>query len=111
MSDVVFQNPYHRAGQASKLGDLDQEVGSHLQTLVIYKLVSNQSHYTSTLILLLKKVVLCSQFLGTKFIKYECLDMRSNHLFLTSWSVLDLAGIRRPAVQTRGLENDDLLPF
>jgi hypothetical protein len=67
VSDVVFQNPYHRAGQASKLGDLDQEVGSHLQTLVIYKLVSNQSHYTSTLILLLKKVVLCSKFLGTWF--------------------------------------------
>ena len=51
-------------------------LGSHLQTLMIYKLGFNQNYYTIALLLLIK-IVLCSKFPWTKFINYKCFHMGS----------------------------------
>jgi len=42
---------------------------------IIYKLGFNQNYYTFALILLIK-IILCSEFHWTKFINYECFHMR-----------------------------------
>ena len=44
--------------------------GPHLETLIIYKLGSDQNCYTLALILLMH-IVLCSKFSCTDFINYE----------------------------------------
>ena len=48
---------------------------TNLQTLIIYKLGVNQNYYTFTLILLIK-IVLCSEFPRTNFIDDKCFDMK-----------------------------------
>ena len=49
---------------------------SHLQTLMHYKLGFNQNFYTFTMISLIK-IVLRSKFPWSKFMNYQCFDMRS----------------------------------
>ena len=49
--------------------------GSHMQTLLIYELGFNQDSFTSTFILLRKKVK-CSRFPWAKFTNCKCFDMR-----------------------------------
>ena len=58
-----------------------------MATLLTYKLGFNQSHYTFALILQVK-IVLCSMFHWTKFVKYKCLHMK---FFL--WRVADLEAL------------------
>ena len=47
-----------------------------MQTLTIYKLGFNQNYYTFTVILLIK-IVLSSNVPWTKFMNYQCVEMRS----------------------------------
>jgi hypothetical protein len=42
---------------------------------MIYKLGFNQNYYTFTLMLLIK-IVLCSEFPWTRFINHKCFDMK-----------------------------------
>ena len=63
-----------------------------MQTLIIYKLGLNPKYYTLILTLLVK-IVLCRRFPCTKFIDYQCFDMRLRaHLLrqqhLWQWSLL-----------------------
>ena len=46
-----------------------------MQTLIIYKLCSNQNYHTFTSTLLIK-IILCSQFSGTKVLNHKCFEMR-----------------------------------
>ena len=47
-----------------------------MQTLISCKLDFNQSYYTFTLLILIKKIVVCSKFPGSKFMNYKCFDVR-----------------------------------
>ena len=46
-----------------------------MKTVIIYKLGFNANYYSFTLILPIK-IVMCSKFLCTKFISYNCFGMR-----------------------------------
>ena len=48
----------------------------HLRTLVIFELDFNQNFFTFTLVLLMIKMVMCSDFPWTQFIDYMCFHMR-----------------------------------
>ena len=53
-----------------------EQLESHLQTLIIYKLGFNQNNYSFTPILLIK-IVLCREFPWIKFMNHKFFDMKS----------------------------------
>jgi len=79
---------------------------SHVETLKIYKLGSNQNYYTFALILLIK-IVLCGKFHRTKFIHYKCFHMKSRQRVCHTTSENPQPVFRLSNFASRHLPQDD----
>jgi len=78
---------------------------SHLQILVIYKLGFGQNFYTFTLILLVR-IVLCSEFPWTKFADIKCFDCKYWVFRLDKCWVYWLNGLDAPCEAANAVFHD-----